>query len=211
MAYIIFNKAITKELKSGINLDINKNDFVVIKGHNSSFLIDLMQKNKKVLKGKIIVDKNDITNLSQTEKTKYTRKYLSTIFSHDDLLKNLTIEENLKLAYEISNKPNKINKYLKKLKLNKIKNNYPDELPLYKNKIASFARALVKNSPIILIKTIDDIIKDNKIEFLEILNDIKGTKTVIIETEDKDIIGIADIIINIGKTKITTKKSGDAS
>jgi len=210
MAYIEFKKVSFKGLKDLINIKINKNDFVVIKDHNNLFLIDLLQ-GHEVDKGSITVDKNNISNLSGIKLSKYIRKYLGVVFSHDDLLENLTLEENMMLASEISLKPGKVNKYLKKLGLTRIKNNYPDELSLYKNKLASIARVLIKNSPIILIYNIDEIFNKKEELLLNILSELKGTKTIIIATENKNIIELADMIITIGKTKITTKKSGDVS
>ena len=93
------------EVLHGINLKVNKGEFVAIMGASGSgktTLLNCISTIDKVTSGHIYVDGEDITNLKGNKLNSFRREKLGFIFQDFNLLDTLTGYENISLALSLS-------------------------------------------------------------------------------------------------------------
>lgn len=86
-----------------INLRIDNGEFVFLLGHSGagkSTLLKLISREEKVTNGKIIVNKENITNIKDRKIHNY-RRNLGIIFQDYKLLQEKTVYENVELALRV--------------------------------------------------------------------------------------------------------------
>lgn len=100
--YKTFNKETVNEnnLFNGLSLDVNKGDFVTIIGSNGagkSTLMNIIAGSIKEDEGSIIVDRQDLKNISEYKRS----KYLGRVFQDPSkgIAPHMTILQNLSMAY----------------------------------------------------------------------------------------------------------------
>ena len=161
-----------------LNLKINKNEFTSIVGPSGcgkSTLINLVAGYFPLLSGEILLNDQKVIKPGRDR---------IVINQRDDLFDWLTVWENIRIV----TKNNKIiEKYLKLLNLEKIKNRYAGELSGGMKKRLSLARALSADGDFILMdepfSSLDNNIKEKL--HIELLSLIKKTdKTFILVTHD---------------------------
>ena len=161
-----------------LNLKINKNEFTSIVGPSGcgkSTLINLVAGYFPLLSGEILLNDQKVIKPGRDR---------IVINQMDDLFDWLTVWENIRIV----TKNNKIiEKYLKLLNLEKIKNRYAGELSGGMKKRLSLARALSADGDFILMdepfSSLDNNIKEKL--HIELLSLIKKTdKTFILVTHD---------------------------
>jgi len=148
----------SKEVLSGINLEVKKGESLVIlggSGSGKSVLIKLIATLISPTSGSIQVDGREISNINSSERDKLMAKF-GFLFQGGALFDSLTIWENI--AFRLINSE-KINKQdakeiaLKKLKSvgleERVMNLYPSELSGGMQKRAALARAVAINPEII--------------------------------------------------------------
>lgn len=122
-------------------------------GTGKTTLLHLLSGLSKPTSGKVWIDKQDIYSLRSTDLDKFRGQQIGFIFQEAHLIKNLTIEENIRLAQNLANK--KENKpavldVLHKLQLGDKANSYPNELSRGQLQRAAIARAVI-NGPQLLV------------------------------------------------------------
>lgn len=100
--------------------------------------------------GKIIVDGNDISKLSDDGLAEYRAEKVEFIFQFYNLIPTLTVLENVSLVNEISKNHLDAKEMLNEVGLLDHINNFPSELSGGEQQRMSIARALCKNPEIIL-------------------------------------------------------------
>ena len=108
---------VTKEFPSGdgvlrvlkgINLDIYKNEFVVVLGESGcgkSTMMNIVGGMDFLTDGKLLVEGKDFSHPSDAELTKYRREYIGFIFQSYNLMPNLTALENVQFIAELVKDP----------------------------------------------------------------------------------------------------------
>ena len=193
-----------------VSFSIKEGEFVVIlgpSGAGKSTLLNLLGGMDKVTSGDIIVDDNNISKYTNRELTKYRANNVGFIFQFYNILRTLTVLENVDIVKDIVKRPLSSKNILKDVGLIEHINKFPYELSGGEQQRVSIARAIAKNPRIILADEPTGAL-DSKtgVEVLKLLkkqcDKNKGSNTVIIVTHNELISEIADRVIKLKNGKI---------
>lgn len=149
---------ISVEVLKDINLTINRGDFVTImgpSGSGKSTLLYLIGGLDQPTSGKIIINGEDISKMTDQEQSVMRRRDVGFVFQFYNLIPNLTVEDNVLLPILLDGKKimdyqNKLNEILEMVELSDRKNHTPRELSGGQQQRVAIARALINNPDIIL-------------------------------------------------------------
>lgn len=202
----------TNTVLKGINLDIYRNEFVVILGESGcgkSTMMNIIGGMDPLTSGSLTVDGKDFSNPSDAELTDYRRKYIGFIFQQYNLMPNLTALENVRFIAELVDDPMSPEEAIDKVRLTDRKDNYPGQMSGGQQQRVSIARAIVKRPSLILADeptaALDYV---TSIEVLQVIEDIIRTKgtTVMMVTHNAEIAKMADRVIKLRSGKIASVK-----
>jgi putative ABC transport system ATP-binding protein len=141
----------------GVSLQVRKGEFVAIMGPSGcgkSTLLHIMGGLLTPTSGKVLIEGEDISSMSDAQKTEIRRKKIGFVFQRFNLFPTLTAEGNLKLAEKIysGNGGNieRRHEILKLLHLEDKMNHKPSELSGGEQQRVALARAIINNPAIIL-------------------------------------------------------------
>ncbi len=214
-------KDVTKEFPSGdgvlqvlkgINLEIYKNEFVVILGESGcgkSTMMNIVGGMDFLTDGQLIIEGKDFSHPSDAELTKFRREYVGFIFQAYNLMPNLTALENVQFIAELVDKPMPPAEAIEKVKLTERANNYPGQMSGGQQQRVSIARAIVKRPKLILADEPTAALDyTTSIEVLSVIEEIiksQGT-TVMMVTHNAEIAKMADRVIKVRNGKISSIK-----
>ena len=139
MAYIEF-KDVIKEYKMGeitikaldnTNFSIDKGELVAIvgpSGAGKTTTLNILGGMDKVTSGKVFVNDNEISKLSNKKLIEYRRNDIGFVFQFYNLVQNLTAKENVELATQICSDSLNVDEILEKVGLKDRKDNFPSQL-----------------------------------------------------------------------------------
>ena len=141
----------------GINLIINKGEFVGIMGASGSgktTLLNILSGVDKSTSGQVIISNKDISKMKKDELALFRRKNIGYIFQDFNLLDSLTLEENISLPLILDKKdPKEIEKSVNNLmsffNILDLKKKYPYHISGGQKQRVAAARALVNEPDII--------------------------------------------------------------
>ncbi|PQP78563.1 ABC transporter ATP-binding protein [Spiroplasma sp. ChiS] len=190
----------------GIDLKLEKGDFIVILGPSGSgktTLLNIISGLDKVSSGDVFVIGYNLSLLKDVDLTKFRRDNVGFIFQQYNLLTNLTAKENAEVGENLSKNKNKdmtIKDIFKTIGMEEQMNKYPHQMSGGQQQRVSIARALAKN-PDILFGDEPTGALDEEMgrKVLEILVDVnkKYKTTVIIVTHNPNIADIANTVIHV--------------
>lgn len=141
----------------GVSFEIEKGDFVAIMGPSGcgkSTLLHLLGGLLSPTSGKIIIADEDLSKVSDAQRTDIRRRKIGFVFQRFNLFPTLTAEGNLKLAEKIHSgnggNPERRREVLRLLKLENKMHHKPLELSGGEQQRVALARAIVNNPAIIL-------------------------------------------------------------
>lgn len=201
---------ITGEVKTpvlkGIDLKLEKGDFIVILGPSGSgktTLLNIISGLDKVSSGDVFVIGYNLSLLKDVDLTKFRRDNVGFIFQQYNLLTNLTAKENAEVGENLSKNKNKdmtIKDIFETIGMEEQMNKYSHQMSGGQQQRVSIARALAKN-PDILFGDEPTGALDEEMgrKVLEILVDVnkKYKTTVIIVTHNPNIADIANTVIYV--------------
>lgn len=143
---------------NGINLSINKGDFLAIMGPSGSgktTLLNLLSGIEKPTSGEVMISGNEISNMSGNELAIFRRRRLGFVFQEFNLLDSLTIKENIMLPMILEKKDaiymeKKALGLMELFRITEIANKYPYQISGGQMQRAAVSRALVNEPDIIL-------------------------------------------------------------
>ncbi|MEO6588722.1 MAG: ABC transporter ATP-binding protein [Pyrinomonadaceae bacterium] len=142
----------------GVSLEIEEGEFVAIMGPSGcgkSTLLHLLGGLLSPTSGKIIIADEDLSKVSDAQRTDIRRRKIGFVFQRFNLFPTLSAEGNLKLAEKIhsgngSADPTRRREVLSLLKLENKLNHKPLEMSGGEQQRVALARAIVNNPAIIL-------------------------------------------------------------
>lgn len=142
----------------GITLNVERGEFVAIMGPSGcgkSTLLHLLGGLLSPTSGKIIIDNEDLSKVSDAQRTDIRRRKIGFVFQRFNLFPTLTAEGNLKLAEKIhvgngSGSAERRREVLRLLKLEDKMHHKPLELSGGEQQRVALARAVI-NSPAIIL------------------------------------------------------------
>lgn len=218
---IIELKNLTKSYKNGIefraldnaNLKIKKGEFVAIvgpSGSGKSTLMHLIGLLDTPSSGTLLIDRNNVTNMSDKERSEIRNRMLGFVFQYHHLLPDFTALENVMMPLLIAGKKRKeaketAEKLLKEVGLEDRMDHKPGELSGGQNQRVAIARALSCSPAIVLgdepTGNLDTKTGDMIYELLRQLNK-EYNQTFIVVTHNDDMALKADRIIRLVDGKI---------
>ncbi len=210
-SYIRIDGSIT--LFDNFNLQIKEGELVALvgpSGSGKSSLLHIMALLDDPSKGEIKIDKIETKNLSDVQKDKLRRDFISIIFQDNNLLTDFTAIENVMMPLIIRNEEKKTvfkkaEKILKSLKIHNRTNHFPKELSGGEQQRVAIARALIAETKLILADepTGNLDFKTSREIFSLFLKLKKMNKTIIFATHNRELANRADykLFISDGNIK----------
>ncbi len=192
----------------GINLSINKGDFVSIigaSGSGKSTLLTIMGGIDTPTSGTVMMGDVDITNFKEKEKAVLRRTKLGFVFQFFNLAPYLTAKENIQLPLilnkeNLSSKEEELLKLASYLKIDGILHKLPSELSGGEQQRVAIARALVYHPELILLDeptgNLDSTTAKETMELLSSINKDLGS-TIVQVTHSLDNAQYGNRIIEI--------------
>ena len=202
----------TLKVLKGINLDIYKNEFIVVLGESGcgkSTMMNIVGGMDFLTTGELTIEGKDFSHPSDEELTKYRRDYIGYIFQSYNLMPNLTALENVEFIAELAEDPMSSKEALAKVNMSQRENNYPGQMSGGQQQRVSIARAIVKKPKLILADEPTAALDyTTSIEVLQTIEDILKTQgtTVMMVTHNVEIAKMADRVVKVRNGKIASIK-----
>ena len=187
-----------------VSMEIHEGELLVIlgaSGSGKSTLLNLLGGIDNCTSGHIYFKKKDITKYNEKQLTNYRKNNIGFVYQSFNLIKELTVYENIVLT---ATKNSNIESILKKVGLQGKRNSYPQNLSGGEQQRVSIARALSKDFDVLFCdEPTGSLDTEMSKQILILLEELcrKDNKTVVIVTHNKDISKIAD--------RVYTMKNGE--
>jgi len=202
-----------------VNLEVDRNELVLLYGPSGSgktTLLNLLTGLLHPNEGKIEVAGLYIDLIEDREKADFRSNYLGIVFQENNLVSTLTVKENIILFQELcgfdgeeEEREKKIDKLLKRLKIDNRKDSFPAQLSGGEKKRVAIARAL-SNDPYILIldEPTGNLDRESADVLCDLINEIFTTTdiTVIVSSHDQKMKEIASTIYKIGSQGVVLEE-----
>lgn len=195
------------EILRGIDLAIPRGQFVAImgpSGSGKSTLLGLLAGLDNATSGKILLDGDDITGLSEDRMAEVRGRKIGFVFQSFQLIPTLTAEENVLLPAELAGAGTEVTSRARQL-LNRVgladrMDHYPVQLSGGEQQRVALARAFITRPPILLADeptgNLDGKTGEQVLELLLELNRGEGA-TLIMVTHDPALAAHADRVITL--------------
>ena len=198
-----------------LNLDIQKGEVVALigsSGAGKSTLLNLIGGMDTPTSGSIKIDGEEISKYNENKLSEYRAENIGFIFQFYNILPTLTVLENVELIKDVVKNGNDSKEAIKAVGLEEHMNKFPNQLSGGEQQRVSIARAIAKNSKLLLCDEPTGAL-DSKtgVEVLKLLkkqcNGNNGENTVIIVTHNSLFAEIADTVVRVknGKIESVTK------
>lgn len=190
---------------AGINLEVEKGDFVSIMGSSGSgksTLLNLIGGMDRPDKGNIFVNGEDIASYNEDRLTLYRREKIGFIFQFFNLLPNITVFENIQIPLLLKGITDnaRVKEYIRFVNLVGKEQAYPYQLSGGQQQRVAIARALIHDPDIILADeptgSLDSQTGNTIMELIISLVE-KTKKTVLLVTHNQSIAQFANKTFSI--------------
>lgn len=187
----------------GINIDINKGEFIALlgtSGSGKSTLLNMLAGLERPTKGTITYGNIDLTKLTEAQITKFRNLNIGFVFQSYNLLPYLSAWENVALPLTFkgipaSERKKEAEKILHAVGLSNRINNKPNELSGGQQQRVSIARAFVGRPSIIFAdEPTGNLDTKTSFEIMQLIKDIitENDQTFIMVTHDEEMTEFAD-------------------
>ena len=191
------------EVLKGINMSVEKGQFVVLlgpSGSGKSTLLNIIGGIDSADAGEIRIRGERMSDMDEKALTAYRRNHLGFIFQMYNLIPNLTVRENIEVGAYLSKKPLDIDELISTLGLKEHQNKIPSQLSGGQQQRCAIGRAIVKNPDILLCDEPTGALDYNTSkEILALIEEVnqKYGNTVIMVTHNDAIKNMADFVVKL--------------
>lgn len=188
-------KGFKTNVLKGLNLKVNKNDFIAIMGPSGSgktTLLNILSTIDKPTQGSIILDGKDLTKLKNKELSNIRKDKIGFIFQDYNLLDTMTLQDNIALPLSLNGVSSKkciekTNQLAMMFGLKEHLQKYPYQLSGGQKQRGATCRALITNPEIIFADeptgALDSKSSHDLLECLKLVNE-NGQATILMVTHD---------------------------
>lgn len=188
-------KGFKTNVLKGLNLKVNKNDFIAIMGPSGSgktTLLNILSTIDKPTQGSIILDGKDLTKLKNKELSNIRKDKIGFIFQDYNLLDTMTLQDNIALPLSLNGVSSKrciekTNQLAMMFGLKEHLQKYPYQLSGGQKQRGATCRALIANPEIIFADeptgALDSKSSHDLLECLKLVNE-NGQATILMVTHD---------------------------
>jgi len=194
------------EALRGVNLTVNKGEFLSIvgtSGSGKSTLLHMLGGLDRPTSGKVIIDGKDIFSLKDEELTIFRRRKIGFVFQAFNLVPVMSVYENIVLPIELDgDKVDQtfVDEIIETLGLTSKKKAYPSQLSGGQQQRVAIARALAAVPAIILADeptgNLDSKTTQDVMSLLKVTSQ-KYSQTIVMITHNEEIAQLADRTIRI--------------
>lgn len=174
-------------------------------GSGKSTLLNMLGGLDTLDEGSLTVAGLKVTELSPNGRTDYRKDDIGFVFQFYNLIPDLTVEENIEVVSDISEKPLDMDEVLTALDIAKYRRRFPKELSGGQQQRVAIARAMIKNPKLLLCDeltgALDTKSSRNVLKFVEKMIRQFGT-TIVIITHNEAIADMADRVIYLKDGKV---------
>lgn len=201
------------DILNGINLEVDKGEFVAIMGQSGSgksTLLKILGLTEKFTVGNIEFNSKDITSYREDDLAEIRNKMIGSVLQDVYFIDTLSIKENIMIPLILDNIGKKeiedrIEFCIRQVEIEKLLDKMPRELSDEEKRMAAICRALVCNPDILIADSPTDCVssarKAKVVELFDKLNK-ENRKTIIISTGDPKLASLCDRVIFMNKGKI---------
>lgn len=182
-----------------VNMEVFSGEIVCLagpSGSGKSTLLNLLGGVDKPNSGKIMINGNDLTKMSEIELSDFRLKNVGLVFQFFNLIPTLTARENVEFPLILSNIPkiernSRAAELLKQVGLEHRLDHKPEELSGGEQQRVAIARSLANNPSIIIAdEPTGDLDSDTSSKFMDLVEELnkKRNQTFIISSHDPMII-----------------------
>lgn len=194
------------EALRGVDLDVGRGEFLAIigpSGSGKSTLFHVLGGLAPPTSGTVTIDGTDLSNISDTERTKLRQTKIGFVFQKYNLLPTLSAADNIEMARALANyppKPDNFDEILSMLNIGNRLKHKPRALSGGEQQRVAIARALV-NGPAILLAdeptgNLDSRNSEAVLEILRSLNQ-RARQTILMITHNPEAAAFADRTVAI--------------
>ena len=191
------------EVLKGIDLSVEKGEFVVLlgpSGSGKSTLLNIIGGIDAADGGDLFIEGEKLGEMKDRQLTKYRREHLGYIFQMYNLIPNLTVRENIEVGAYLSKSPLSVDELLDTLGLTAHQKKLPNQLSGGQQQRTAIGRAIVKNPKILLCDEPTGALDYNTgkeiLKLIETVNRQYQT-TVIMVTHNDAIRDMADLVVKL--------------
>ena len=191
----------------GVDLEVTRGEFISIMGPSGcgkTTLLQLLGGLSTPSEGHIFIDGDDLTDASDSERTRIRREKIGFVFQRFNLLPTLSVQGNIEIARSIYGGPavsrREIEELLDIVRLGHKLDFRPLELSVGEQQRVAIARALVNNPSIILAdEPTGNLDSRNSDQVLRLLNDLNREKnqTIVMITHNPQAAEIGNRVIEM--------------
>lgn len=188
-------RSLAQEVLKGIDLEVEKGEFVGIMGPSGSgktTLLNVLCSIDHVTDGLVQINGQKLQGMKESALAKFRREELGFVFQDYNLLDTLTVKENILLPLSLSSIPkaaaeNRLQELVTILGIGDILSKYPNEISGGQKQRTSAARALISNPSLVFADeptgALDSKSASALLDNLAQINEVKET-TIMMVTHD---------------------------
>jgi len=192
-----------------VTLEVRRGEMLVMVGPSGSgktTILNILGGLDSATGGRVFYGGREMTSFSAAELTNYRREVVGFIFQFYNLVPNLTAQENVMVATEISHAPMDVGEALRLVDLEERRDHFPAQLSGGEQQRVAIARALAKNPELLLCDEPTgalDVATGKRV--LRLLVDLKQKlgKTVVLITHNNAIAPVADRVIRLSSGRVS--------
>lgn len=190
-----YNKGIIASGISGVSLDLDVGEFVVITGESGSgksTLLNVISGLDTYEEGEMYIEGRETSHYTASDFEAYRRKYISFIFQDYNLVSSYTVYQNVALAmqidgYDASEIRRRVPEIIEKVGLSTQKNQKVSRLSGGQKQRVSIARALAKDTKILVAdEPTGNLDSESAAGIVDLLTEIAADKLVVVVTHNYD-------------------------
>ena len=195
------------EVLKGIDLRIEKQDYLVIlgaSGSGKSTLLNILSGLEKPDQGEVLYDGANIASLSENQLTKFRKDNIAFIFQQYYLLQELTVEQNVKMGAHLAKNQDYL-PIIEAMGLKEKLHQYPSELSGGEQQRVAIARALAKKPKVLFLDeptgALDEATGRQILSYIAQMKKELGF-TLVMVTHNEHIAKLANTVVRVNSGQI---------